>query len=92
VFIYKIRIFDAMIEEQENRTNEQLTAAVVSAMNDLPILSRLEFAKNMVLENGGNRHNVGHDPVLVLVNDILADVIQVIKRHPVAAQLRAPEP
>ena len=80
-----------MTEEPEEKQNELVTATI-SALNDLPLLSRLEFAKNLILERGGNRHSWPQDAVLVVANDVLADVIQILKRHPLAAQLRTPEP
>ena len=82
--------------EQEEQTEEQqqngLVATTISALNDLPIISRLEFAKNMIFDRGGDRHSIPQDPVLIVVNDVLADVIKVLDKHPQAAQLRTPAP
>jgi len=75
-------------DEQQN----EVIAATIAALDDLPIISRLEFAKNLVFDNGGDRHRLPQDPVLIVVNDTLADVIEVLKKHPPAAQLRTPGP
>lgn len=81
-----------MEEEQQEEKPNELVIATVSALRDLPILSRLEFAKNMILERGGDRHSWPQDPVLIVVNDVLAEAIEALKKNPLAAQLRTPAP
>jgi hypothetical protein len=79
-------------EQTEQDQQKELIAATIHALNDLPIISRLEFAKNLVFDKGGDRHNVPQDPVLIVINSVLEDVIRVLEKHPQAAQLRSPAP
>jgi hypothetical protein len=74
--------------------DEQLKRLVVStgnAMDELPILSRLEFVKNLLTLRGGNRDDRENEPALVLAVDVLNGVMDVLKTTP-AGRLRAPEP
>jgi len=80
-----------MTSEIENG-KAQLIMEVVDAMNDLTILARLEFAKNIVFGNGGNKGGYPQNPALILAHDVLSDVIDVLKKHPKAGGLRTPEP
>jgi hypothetical protein len=75
-----------------NHSPKDLQNAVKDAMDDLPILSRLEFVKNLIFDKGGNRAGVPQDTVLVTACDVLDGVIDVLKKHPRAARLREPEP
>jgi hypothetical protein len=70
----------------------RLAADIVFALDDLPILERLEIAKNLVEANGGHKHAAGSNFQLMVVYDILGDVIKVLERHPTAAKLRTAEP
>ena len=73
--------------------NEQdIGKTLITALDDLPILARLEFAKNLVFDRGGDKDNLPQDPILVIATDVLTSVIDVLKKHPAAANLRAPEP
>jgi hypothetical protein len=72
--------------------NDLETARMVTlALGDLPILARLEFARNMIFGRGGDKHSTP-DPVLVVATDVLSGVIEVLKKHPAAANLRTPAP
>jgi hypothetical protein len=67
--------------------------SVVHAMDDASILVRLEFAKNLVFDNGGDPNAMtSTDPALVVADKILESVIEVLRGHPAAAQLKSPEP
>jgi hypothetical protein len=70
---------------------DYLNNTLTAALDDLPILSQLEFARNLVFSRGGDK-NSNPDPALVIAADVLADVIEVLKRNPKAANLRSPEP
>jgi hypothetical protein len=65
-----------------------LVTAMVLALDDLPIVERLKFVKNYIHGNGGDRWVRPSDPGLVMVNDVIDEVIEVLKRNPVAANLR----
>jgi hypothetical protein len=80
------------INKKIGQAEEKLIDATVSALNDLPILARLEFAKNMVFHVGGDKNGLPQDLVLIAVHDVLDDIAEVLKKHPAAAQLRSPEP
>lgn len=68
-----------------------LLCMVAHGLDDLPILARLEMAKNLVCDNGGEDGEGPLNPVCVLVGKILRDVIEVLGDHPEAAQLRRPD-
>jgi hypothetical protein len=68
------------------------TLATVAAMEDLPILARLEFVQSLLLSRGGSRDALPRDMVLVTAEEVLDGVIRVLKKHPRAAKLRWPEP
>jgi len=65
---------------------------IIDAFDGLPILCRLEFVKNVLLNSGGEKGSNPMDPTLVVVAEILAGVVEVLEAHPTAAQLRSPEP
>lgn len=65
-----------------------LSKSVVGAMDDLPILERLQFAKNLIFDKGGDGASVPQDPTLVVATEVITGVIQVLKAHPRAAKLR----
>lgn len=71
---------------------DKLMSAVRSSLNDLPITARLEFAANLVFDNGGMKHNLERVPALVVAHEVITDVIKVLEKHPAVAQLRTPEP
>jgi len=77
---------------EENKATPKLLMATVDALNDLPILARLEFVKNVIFGSGGNKDGLPQNPVLILAHDVLSDIIEVLKKHPTAAGLRTPEP
>ena len=65
---------------------------VARAIDDLPILARLEMARNLLLANGGSKDALELKPALVLVHDIICDVIKVLDKRPRVAKLRTPNP
>lgn len=64
---------------------------VINAINDLPILERLEIARNLLLRSGGSKDALEPNAVMVFVHDLIHDVIKVLDKHPRAAKLRTPE-
>jgi hypothetical protein len=77
---------DADIEKRIH----DLVIAAGCAIDDLPILARLEFAKNIVTQNGEDKNHAEREPALVLAVDVLNGVIDVLKTSP-AAKLRVPK-
>lgn len=74
----------------------RLIARVASAFDDLPIVARIEFAKNLVFDRDGDKHSLPADgpqsAVSILAVEILDGVIEVLKAHPAAAKLNDPSP
>ena len=52
---------------------------VLLAINDLPILARLEFAQNLLFSNGGCKDALEPNAVLILVHDVIGDVVKVLE-------------
>ena len=71
---------------------EELMRTVRKSLDDLPILARLEFVANLVFDNGGLKDDAGRIPGLVIAHEVITDVINVLAKHPSAAQLRTPKP
>jgi hypothetical protein len=65
---------------------------VARAMDNLPILARLEFAANLVFDAGGIKDTNITVPELVIAHDVIKDVIKILEANPTAAQLRTPTP
>jgi hypothetical protein len=78
-------------QNNEPETEPETLKATVYALNNLPILTRLEFAANLVFDRGGDRSGLPVDWHAVLLNDILRGVIGVLKTHPEAAGLERPD-
>lgn len=76
----------------EEEAAEDTSEAVVRAMNDLPILARLEFVKNIIFDRGGSRGQDPQEEALIIAADVLGGIIKVLRANPAAAQLRSPEP
>lgn len=66
-----------------------LREQVVEAFWDLPIQFRLEFVKNLLLNNGGEKDSRPNNPNLVVAAEVVKEVIEVLKAHPKAAALRS---
>jgi hypothetical protein len=56
--------------------------AIVNAMNGLPVLARLEFVKNIIFDRGGSRDSAPQDEALIVANDVLRDIIELVKKSP----------
>jgi hypothetical protein len=78
-------------EQQNNAEREAMdnfSKEVVVALNNLPILTRLEFAKNLLDAKGGHKDAIDPNHQLIVVSDVLSEVIRVLEKHPSAAGLR----
>ncbi len=64
---------------------------LVLGFEDLPVLARLEYARNLVCTRAGDPNDNTLDPLLTIAADMLADVIKVLRTVPRVAQLRTPE-
>ena len=69
----------------ECRRKSQNIAALVPGRNRL---ARLEFAKNLIFDNGGDRCGEPRDPALIASTEILDQAIKILKKHPRAARLQ----
>jgi hypothetical protein len=83
---------DFMTEETNNNNAYALTKSVVRALDDLPLLARLEFVRNIILNRGGDEASTPQDSVLVTATKVLNGTIEILRAHPQAAGLRTPEP
>jgi hypothetical protein len=79
-------------ERDDGQTDVVEAQAVIDAFTDMPILSRLEFVKNLLVGHGGERRNVESDPALVIATEILKETIDVVKDWPKMTKWPAPEP
>lgn len=77
------------IEPDEPVPELPLREQVVEAFWDLPIQFRLEFVKNLLLNNGGEKGSHPNNPNLVVAAEVIKEVIEVLKAHPEAAALRS---
>lgn len=66
--------------------------ATINALNNLPILARLEFVSNLLFDHGGSRESSPRNWLVVTATEVLDGAITVPKTQPQAAQLRKPEP
>ena len=81
-----------MTKASETR-EEELSTRVSRAMDDLPILARVEFVKNIIFDRGGSRDSYPHDETLVIATDVLDGVVEILRKNRVVAQFRGdPEP
>jgi hypothetical protein len=67
--------------------------AIVKAMDDLPILARLQFVKNIIFDRAANLDIPEQcEEVLIIAHNVLNGVVEVLEANPTSAQLRSPEP
>jgi hypothetical protein len=76
----------------DDLTGEMPIQDVLYALDQLPIVHRLEVAAMLILAHGGDKGSTPNSPPLVLAGQIVFDVIDVLKAHPKAAKLWKPEP
>jgi hypothetical protein len=76
---------DARADELEGimlDREDQVMNAVVRAMNDLPILQRLEFVRNTIFDAGGDRSGLPRNPGLVVATEVLSEVMNALAKKP----------
>ena len=83
---------DLKREKMEQDEDLVPVETILHGFEDVPILARLEFVKNLVVGNGGDNLSRPSNPSMVLSAEILREVIDVLKTYPKAAGLRAPKP
>ena len=70
--------------DQADQWDTKITAKkVVEAVDELPVMARLQFVKNLLLDHGGAKECVSKDSVLVLSVEVLAGAIAELDRRPV---------
>ena len=76
----------------ESREPEMLQPTI-DALEGLSIIARLEFAANLLFDRvGGDRTSIDPNWSAGVATETVRSVIDVLKAHPNAANLRAPEP
>jgi hypothetical protein len=80
------------VEDLIRDASLEITAQVIRALDDLPILARLQFARNLIHANGGDKHSLPQHSELVIVLGVIDDVIDVLEKRPPAAKLRTTAP
>lgn len=73
-------------------TDANMIKEIASACEDLPILARLEFAKNLICNKIGELGDPSFDPCLGTAEELLSGVIKVLRTVPRVAELRLPQP
>jgi len=73
---------------ESNKIDEQLIVDIVNSMDDLPILSRLEFAKSLVFDKGGDKNSLPREASLVTAVRVLDGVIEALKKRPKTASAK----
>jgi len=65
-----------------------LGEAVVLALEGQPLLTRLEFVRNMLAVSGGEKLSIPQDSVLVVAADVLDAAIEILATYPKVAMAR----
>jgi hypothetical protein len=69
-----------------------LRQTVIDAFDRLPIRARLEFVRDLLLNNGGEKESDPSDSRLVIAAEVIKGVIEVLEKRPRTANLRHPTP
>lgn len=72
--------------------DKMIVDQITRACEALPILSRLEFAKNLICNKIGEPGDASFDPLLGTAEELLAGVIRVLMTVRTVAELRFPAP
>ncbi len=85
--------------DASNKQEPALSEEVVAAVNDLPVLARLEFVRHLIFRRYGSTDHIPiggrsmqADAAMQGAVDILDGVIEVLKKRPRSARLDAPAP
>ena len=95
--VYRRREMNSETPETENPDDEltdredEFVSDIVRAMKGLPIISQLEFTKNLLFDHGGDRGSAPLNPITLAATEIIDGVIEVLRKHPRAARLRRPD-
>jgi hypothetical protein len=77
-----------------NKTNaneeEKAIQILALAFDDLPILARLEFISNVICTRAGESGNRSRDKALAVADQVLDEVIRVLRTVPNLDELRGP--
>jgi hypothetical protein len=65
-----------------------LREAVVLALDDQPLMVRLEFVRNMIAASGGEKGSTQQDPNLVVASEVLKATIEILGTYPKVAMAR----
>lgn len=65
-----------------------LREAVVLALEDQPLLVRLEFVRSMMAASGGDKISTPSDPNLVVATEVLSSAIEILGTYPKVAMAR----
>jgi hypothetical protein len=72
--------------------SKNIDIATINAMNDLPVIARLEFVRNIIFDRGGDKHSIPQDSALITAKEVLDGVIKALRNNPTLSRLNAPEP
>ncbi len=73
-------------------TERVIIEEITCAFEDLTVLARLEFAKNLICKRNGEPGDASFDPFLATAEELLSGVIKVLRTVPKVGALRLPEP
>jgi hypothetical protein len=76
----------------DNIDDDNLASSIASAFDDLPVVARLRFVKNLIFDHGGDKISVPKDSKLVLSVEILTSVIDDLEKGPVGSRLPVRRP
>ncbi|MGD9728936.1 MAG: hypothetical protein AB7V39_21495 [Nitrospiraceae bacterium] len=67
---------------------ERIINSHANALDDLPIVERLLFVKNLITDRKGETNIAENDMMIEMATRVLSDVISVLKKNIRAANLR----
>jgi hypothetical protein len=78
------------MDEQDKIDRRHFLERTSDSFHDLPILARVQFVKNLLLFNRGDKESNPQDPAMILATEVLTGVIEVLESRPRVAKLRGP--
>lgn len=70
--------------------DERSIQSLALAFDDLPILARLEFISNLLCDRAGERGKPTRDKALAVADQVMDEVIRVLRTVPMVDDLRGP--
>jgi hypothetical protein len=67
---------------------DRATKWISHAIDDLPLLPRLQFAKNIICDRGGIRGEAGSDDMVIIAAEVLGNITKFVKEDKALASLR----